>query len=901
MDQADWQKIQAVFHSALELPETEREVFIASELQDEALRQEVRELLAAEQDQTGILHNPAGLSLADSIGAGAQIGNYEIVKEIGVGGMGSVYLAARADGAFDKQVAIKIVNLGMATPQVVSRFQQERAILARLEHPNIAGIIDGGLTEDGRPYVVMEYVDGLPLTRYCDEHKLSIPARLRLFQQICDAVQYAHQSLIVHRDLKPSNILVNEAGVPKLLDFGIAKLLEEEVDPLLTQTGMLLATPAYAAPEQLEGGVITTMTDVYALGVLLYELLTGRRPFEVRRSADEYRALVLREDPPLPSTALTQQPLAEEGEAAEIDPVTIAATRSSDMTRLRSSIRGDLDNICLMAITREPTLRYTTAAALAEDISRHLEGKPVGARAQSLGYRARKFYGRHRVGVVATSVATIAMIAFGFYHANRIAIERDIAVAEQAKTEQVVEFVTGLFEAADPAQARGEDITARELLEAGRHQIEVEMSDRPAVRSTLQRVLGEVYYELDSQETAGQLLAQALATQRELYGEAHLETARTQLILGMQQQSIGDLTPAGESIDQALSVRRALLPENHVDVIEALSAKAYYEETQGHYAEAEQLHLDALAKARSAANNGEGLVVAQQMAKLASLYRLQDRLAEAEGLLRSALSMQDRLYGGAHPESDETKRQLAELLADRRQFDEAHTLFKELIASRVAMLGPNHYETGSAWNSYAHLLSAMGENEAAIDAYNRMLDITRKSYGDTHPSLAAGYNNVAIMERNQENLDAAIEGFELSLAMQDAVGLEADHPNRAYPISGLGRIYLLQRKFAEAAEQLEKALAIRRKNMEEEHILIIEMKGDLGAVYSEMGRYDEAEALLLHTYQHLLDNWPSDDPRIGLVAGRLVRHYQLTDQPDKAANYAANATPQEQDIMLRYY
>ena len=896
MDPADWQKIQAVFHQARELEEHERDAYVRNNLSED-LQREVFSLLQAEAEPTGVLHNPIA-KIADSLGPDTLVGNYRIVESIGTGGMGSVYLAERADGAFDRKVALKVVSRGMDTVSVISRFEQERAILGRLDHPNIAGILDGGITDDGRPYVVMEYVDGIPINQYCDENNLSVRERLQVFKHVCDAVQYAHQSLIVHRDLKPSNILVPITGMPKLLDFGIAKILAEQEDPNLTQTGMLLATPAYAAPEQLTSGDITTMTDVYALGVLLYELLSGRRPYEARRTPEEHRQLILASEPLRPSTALTQQPAEEERD----DLVqTIARTRSTEITRLRSSLKGDLDNICLMAIMREPELRYATAAALGEDIARHLAGQPVSAQAQSLTYRARKFYSRNRGPVLASAAALLAAIGFGVYHTERITAERDIAIEQQEKTQQVVEFVTGLFLAADPAQAKGENITARELLEAGRRQIETAIADQPEVQATLQRVLGEVHYELGMQDTAGALLREALQTQSEVYGENHLETAKTLLAYGIQQQTVGAFESAVEFIDRASAIRQTLLDSSDPAVIEALSAQAFYQETVGNYDQAERLHNQALSLARAQSSSKGGELVAQQMAKLASLLRLQDRLDEAVALLREALATQDRVYGGAHPESDETKRQLAELLADRRQFEEAEILYKELLASRTKMLGADHYETGSAWNSYGHLLSAMGNIAGAIDAYNRMLAITRKSSGDTHPALAAGYNNVAILQRNLENLDEAVEGFQLSLAMQDAVGIDPEHPNRAYPIAGLGRVYLLQRRYNEAAIEIERAWDIRRKQFADDHILIIELKGDLGAIYAELGRTAEAEPLLVESYNHVQENWGNEDPRTGLTAGRLLRLYELTDEPEKADQYRDIATPREDDIMLRYY
>ncbi len=904
MDKSDWELLQAVFHDALALPEAEREAFVAERLEDATLRREALSLLNAAGDDPdndalleGAFANPVD---ADVNLEGELLGAYRILEKVGDGGMGAVYLGERADGTFEKQVAVKVVRKGMDTAAVVARFEQERTILARLQHPNIAGVLDGGITADGRPYFVMEYVDGVPITQYSDQQGLSIHARLRLFNQVCRAVQYAHQNLVVHRDLKPSNILVPADGTPKLLDFGIAKLLAEEDDAELTRTGMLLATPAYAAPEQLTSGNITTGTDVYALGVLLYELLTGRRPFETRRTPDEYRQMVLSGDPLRPSTALTQQPSTSEAERAT-RVQTIEAARGAQTTKLRSLLRGDLDNICLTAIMREPELRYATAAALAADITNHLEGRTIEARGQSFGYRARKFYSRNRPAVLASAVGAVLLATLGLYHANRITAERDIAIEEKEKTEEVVQFVTSLFLAADPAQARGTDITARELLDAGMQKIETEMSGRPAVQATMKRVLGGVYYELGEHEDATRLLQEAVDTHSAVYGEQHLETAESWLAKGINEQTVGDFDAARTSLTTALAIRRTLLPGAHEDVVEALSAQAFFAETNGEYDRAEALHRQALAMARELAVGNEDLYVAAQMAKLASLYRLQDRLDEAEELLTDALAMQDRLYGGAHPESDETKRQLAELLADRRKFEAADALYQELIASRTKMLGADHYETGSAWNSYGHLLAARGDAAGARDAYTRMLEITRKNYGDTHPALAAGYNNVAVLARNMGDLDGALENYRLCLAMQDAVGVPVDHPNRAYPVAGKGRVYLLQRRFEAARDQFLEAMRIRLDQLSEDHILVVELKSDIGAAYTELGAFDRAEAPLLAALAVLRSNWGDDDPRSELTAARLKRYYELTGQSEKAADYAELAAPAADDTMLQYF
>ena len=396
MDQERWNRIQSLFEQAVALPESERSTFIRAECgNDEQLIDEIEALIAADSDASLVIgtgDDVETLLNLDKHLEGSELGAYRLVKRIGVGGMGSVFLAQRADGSFKRDVALKVVKKGMDTESVVRRFQQERDILARLDHPNIATLLDGGVTDDGRPYFVMEHVDGIPITRYCDEHRLGIRQRLRLFQLVCGAVHYAHQSLVVHRDLKPSNILVTEDGTVKLLDFGIAKVLDDPKNDDLTRTGTAIMTPAYASPEQLMNQPVTTGTDVYALGVILYELLSGRRPFEVWKTQDELRNQVLRELPPKPSTAITRVPVRDDTTGA-LTADEVSTVRSTPTSRLQQRLRGDLDTICLMAIRKEPVNRYASAEQMATDIDRHLSGLPVVARPDSRTYRIGKFLG----------------------------------------------------------------------------------------------------------------------------------------------------------------------------------------------------------------------------------------------------------------------------------------------------------------------------------------------------------------------------------------------------------------------------------------------------------------------------------------------------------------------------
>ena len=819
---------------------------------------------------------------------GRTIGQYRLLRRIGSGGMGSVFQAERIDGTYEQTVAVKIVKKGMDTENVIQRFRVEQQILARLDHPNIARIIDGGVTEQGRPYFVMEYVPGVPITTYCDANRLGIRRRLELFRTACDAVHHAHKSLVVHRDLKPSNILVTEQGEIKLLDFGIAKLLDENEDPQLTRTGFQVLTPGYASPEQLLGQQITTTTDVYALGIILYELMTGRRPFEVRRTAEEMRDQVLSGEPKRPSTSLTRVPLSEDGrERAEVTRQ-ISEARSIEIDRLRKRLRGDLDNICLMALRREPERRYGSAEQLATDIGRHLEGLPVIAMPDSVNYRVGKFVRRHQLGVVGVTATLVAFIALVGFYTARLAAERDFALEEQRKTNEVVSFVTGLFQTSDPGESRGEQITARELLDAGAQRVRNELADRPAIQANMMRVLGEVYFQLGSYSRAIELIGQALERQRLLASGADLEVATSELVLGMVQQTVGDLEKAEPLINSALEQRTELLGYAHADVLEALSAKAFLQETMGNYTEAERLHEEAHALGRQLFST-DNTYLAEAITKLAAIYRIQDKNDLAEPMLRDALAMQLRLYGGDHPKTAETQRQLAGLLRNTRRYTEARTMYLELIENRTRMLGPNHTEVAHTWGSYSQLLADMGETREAIEANDKLIDITQRIHDGPHPSLAAAYNNRAVLERDLGNLDGAIDYYQRSIDMQDAINLPSRHPNRSFPLAGMANVMVRQGRSAEAEPLARQALDLRLETFSPDHVLVWEVRSLIGWALVGTGDVQESERLLLDAYNWFLDNLGPDDGRTRLSAGYLAQLYERTGDTDKQSTFEDRA------------
>ena len=846
MDRVRWDRLQSLFDGAVALQsDEERAAYLSSHCSDDpALRLQVESLIAVSDSASAALEGAvrgAVRDLVPDLTSGQRIGPWELVREIGHGGMGAVFLARRADGEYEAQVAIKLIG-GALTAEHLRRFRAERQILAGLEHPSIARLIGGGTTERGVPWVAMEYVDGLPLDQYCAKHELTLEERLRLFIDICAAVRYAHRHLVVHRDLKPGNILVTGEGVPKLLDFGIAKLLTPaDDDHLETATHVRLFTPAYASPEQLRRAPITVATDVYGLGVILYQLLTDRLPHDVAgKTLVELERIICDEEPARPSEAAALPAIARR-------------------------LRGDLDTIVLTALRKDPRRRYESVEQLADDVARHLQARPVRARGETRSYRVGRFVRRHRAGVAVAGAAAILLAGFAAamgIQARRLAVERDAARVARARAEEVANFLSSVFEVADPSESRGRTVTARELLDEGARRVGTELSGQPRVQASMMRLIGNTYGTLGLNAEARPLLERALEQHRALYGEMHEETATSQLALAILYQDIGDLKSAEPLFKRSLATRQALLGREHESVAETMTNLAYLFQTNGDDSTAESLFRQSLAMNRKL-YPADDPHVAASMTRLARLLRQSSRLVEAESLLREALAIQRAQYGNSHPDVASTIRNLASALRDLGKLDEADTLFQEAIALRRAVLGDVHPEMANTLNSYGLLLQRKGENARAIAVYREFIRILDTLHSEPHPSQAAAYNNLASVLKDEARYDEAVAWYQRSRGVTDRV-LRPGHGNRAFPLAGLAQVYMDQKRFTAAEPLLRDALAIRRGAYPAGHRYIGESLSDLGAVLMELGRYREADQLLTDAEKLLL-------AAEGEKAGRTVR------------------------------
>jgi serine/threonine-protein kinase len=932
MDAARWEHVQSLFEAALEKDPSEWKAFLREACGgDEEIYHEVYSLLKAD-DQTLSFLDGVALGAADLLEElsleGQQVGPYRILQELGHGGMGAVYLAERADGQFQQRVALKLIKHGMDTRQIVRRFQAERQILARLQHENIARLLDGGVTEAGLPYFAMEYVDGEPIDQYCDSRRLSIEERLELFVTVCKAVLYAHSKLVVHRDLKPENILVSDEGttgkpVVKLLDFGIAKVLEGEEEGL-TQTGGRVMTPAYASPEQIRGEGVGTSTDIYSLGVVLYELLAGHRPYAARgRSPLEVARVMEEEEPKRPSTLLKQEDPTEE----TVTLASISRARRTHPERLRRKLEGDLDVICLKALRKEQERRYGSVDQFAADISRHLSGLPVLARPDTAGYRLRKFLLRHRTGVVATVVVLLMLGTLVTFYTLRLAEERDRARLEAEKADQVASYLQDIFVVADPSMTQGETVTARELLEEGARRIERELADQPGVQAEMMDVMGKVYQRMGLYPQAEPLLKQALALRQDLHGRQHPDLAVSLYDLGSYYRDVGEYEAAEPLYRQALEMQEALFGPEHADVAASLRSLASLYRQQGEYEAAEPLYRQALAMQQrllgpederttstknslallldrmGAYDDAEALYrevlridrqrlgaedpdVATVMSNLAYMLRRKRDYPAAESLYRETLAVQRKIHGEEHPNVANTMRFLGSLLRDMEHYEEAEALYRSALDMRLKLLGPEHPDIPNTMNSLALLLVRTGDFEGAEAMYRDVVKLFRQSLGDDHPHLAAGLNNLASVLRDKGDLDAASAHYEESLAILRA-GLPEQHPELVYPLEGLAGVFLRQQHPDRAEPLLREVLAIRRANRPAGHRYIADAASELGRCLVQLERFDEGETLLLESLPVLTDQRGADHPQTRSTVEGLAELYERWGRTEQAAGYKA--------------
>ncbi|MFV1981421.1 MAG: protein kinase, partial [Rhodothermia bacterium] len=665
MTSDDWKRVEELFDEALEKREEDRTQWLELECDDPLIRAEVIDMLAGHAMDGGVLEEEAQDFASDLILRGIEeeeavhrkrVGSYKLVREIGAGGMGKVFLGVRDDGQFDQDVAVKLLRPGLVTEQINKRFLAERQILAGFRHPNIARLYDGGVLDDGTPYFIMEYVEGSTITEYCVENGLTLDRRLELFLQVCDAVAHAHQKLVVHRDLKPSNIMVTKAGRVKLLDFGIAKLLDssdgsEQV--AVTQTGLHLLTPEYASPEQINGELISTSSDVYQLGVILYEMLAEQRPYRFEsRALSEITRVVLEQEPARPSTLFKK------------DSAVISAPQSP--RRWMHRLRGDLDAITLTALRKDPSARYASVDQLSADVRRYKDGQPVQARERSVGYRARKFVRRYRWQVAVAFVIAV--------YAVTVTVQQASTARERDRAERYANFMTSLFASPDPfgdqAKTDQRGITVQEFLDQALLRLDQELAADPVVHADLLTTIGQVYSGLGSDDKAAIQFEQALSINRVLYGDESAETIQTMRLLA---SSTSDRQVADSMFQTQLKLAYEVDGGSGLVTGRSLIGYGHFLVGEGRLEDADSLLAEAIVIGTEHGDeNPEFRADAAYYAGQVS--GTLGELDRADSLLTEAVEIRRETYGGDHPATGTAMTALAYIAKNKGEYDRAERL-----------------------------------------------------------------------------------------------------------------------------------------------------------------------------------------------------------------------------------
>jgi eukaryotic-like serine/threonine-protein kinase len=794
---------------------------------------------------------------------GRRIGPYRVLRTLGAGGMGEVYLAERADAEFEQQVAIKVVHGGAIGRSASSRFKIERQILAQLDHPNIAHLLDGGTLPDETAYIVMEYVDGTPIDAYCDALRLDVAARLKLFQTVCTAVHYAHQNLIVHRDLKPSNILVSRAGVPKLLDFGIAKLLDNRQAGrhtlAVTHADVRVMTPDHASPEQVRGQVITTASDVYVLGVLLYKLLAGIGPYVIpsARLTDIERA-ICEKAPALPSQVIGGDESAAGREAAQ--------ARGTTPGRLRRTLQGDLDNIVCMAMRKEPERRYSSAQQLAGDIQRYLDGKPVLARSDTLSYRSGKFVRRHWLPVAVGASVFALILAFAvtaYVQSLRIAAERDrvaeqreAAERERARAEEVSNFLVNLFKLSDPEVNRGNQVTARELLDSSTKRLREAFDDQPATKAVLLSTVGAVYDSLGQYQAAVPILNESLALRPNAKDKARVDTL---LELGRALYLLGELERAEVPLQEALHLAQSELGADSPESGRALWALGLVRSQQDRFGAAEDLYqrgLNILETAQAPATD-----VSQVLDDLATVYEREQHWDLAKQTYERALSIDRRILGNDHPRIASHLHNLAIVAQNMGDLKRAESLYRDAIAGEERAFGNLHPETAAARGNYGLLLEREGRLAEAEPLLRGALDVALKVWGPDNFNVGYARVSLAMALQDEGALREAEDQFRQALAVYDK-SLPANHQYRAAALMCLARLLVDRGKPADALPLSEQALSIWTATAPKSSAATAQSHAIHGYVLAHLGRSREAADELSAAVPTLLGARGPDDPAV---------------------------------------
>ncbi|HKS55769.1 MAG TPA: tetratricopeptide repeat protein [Steroidobacteraceae bacterium] len=897
-----WEQLQELFSRAVDLSGPDRKTFVEKETAgDAALRAELLELLAC--DNGGARTGPLTLALGAALDTttrdrrkalvGRTLGNYKLVSVLGHGGTGTVYLGERADRQYSAQVAVKIVDNGTMQGELGLRFRAERQILASLNHPNIARLIDAGETEEGNPYLVMEYVHGEPLDRYCDREQLGVRERLQLFLDICGAVQYAHQNLVVHRDLKPANILVTAEGAPKLLDFGIAKLLdagEAAAAMALTRMNDRLLTPEYASPEQILGRPVTTASDVYALGVVLYELLTGLRPYVVPASASqlELERSICITDPLRPSAAVKRAiesgPLEGQSEI-----LAVAAARRLTADKLRKRLVGDIDAIVMRALRKEPQHRYNSIEQLQSDVRRFLTREPVQARQGNWLYYSQRFIRRHAFGVTAGAAFVLFIVAF----AVAMTVQRTRVQIEGTNAATVSEWMLQIFDSAQPQTSLGQEIRARDILDTAGRRIRDDLTLQPEVRARLLEAIGRAYRRLDLHEQAVPYFEDALRLRHDLPDPDGSKTASLLIDLAISLRETDDLTRADTVLKQALTISQAHETEKTDTYARLLLNLGRVQLNQGNLSEARTNFEKSIALGRELGGsmNPE---VASGLRELSSVFMWNDDLPAAERSVRESVKIFTATRQHGHPDLVLAEHKLAEVLMLEGRYEEAAPLFESSLAAQMRLYGSNSPKVADVLESLANIRRVQGSLAEAEDYARQALRTRETALGREDMNTGYSCTMLAIVLTARGKYEEAEQVARQSLAIFDKT-LPPDHQYVAASEHVLGEVLLAKGELAAAESTLTGAVN-RWKRTKAPAWRIARSESALGEAIYRQGRAAEAERYLVGSYRVLAAETKADREARVKAQDRITRFY--TDRGERSKLEALLATgdpPKAQD------
>ncbi len=907
-----WQLIQKLFSRASELPPGERDIFLSTECgADETLRQEINELLildspTATESRNLSLPSPITHAVNRAIEStvrsrrgeleGTVVGAYRLTSVLGHGGAGTVYLGERADRQYSARVAVKVVANALFNDDVQRRFQGERQILANLNHPNIARLLDAGETKQGQPFLVMEYVHGEVIDKYCDNQKLNINQRLQLFIKVCQAVQYAHRNLVVHRDLKPGNILVTPDGTPKLLDFGIAKLLDENAlaalksgNSLYTRVNDRVLTPEYASPEQILGQTVTTTSDVYTLGIVLYEMMAGVRPYQVSTVSQlELERSICIIDPVKPSQMLARilasKPLPMVGAVAKDDnpnvyrPApdinTISAARALSPKRLKQKLNGDIDAIVMRALRKEPEQRYSSVEQLIEDIQRYLDQEPVHARQGNWVYYSRRFMRRHALGVTMASVAATALVGFAVLmsiQAKRIAEQRDKATQESARAESVSNFMQEVFTAADPYQSQDKQVTAKELLDKAAERIGNDLTQQPEVRARLLHAIGKAYGHQGQIDSAIKYLEDALTLQQTVSGKNSIKLASNLGDLGRAYFDKGNFTAA----DQALTEARTLLEKYHyehsTEYLQTITDSGALENRLSHLHRAQEYYQKGLELTRQLYGNFHPETASMLMC-LAQVMMWQSRYSDAEKFNREAVNIYHITLPNRHPDRVNADLSLGELLYHRGMMSEALSLVSRALSDQISIFGNNNSQLINTYDALATIQVELHQYVAAEKSIREALFIAEKSLGPSNFITGIMHSSVAnILLKLRKFNDAELEALASLKILQ--VTASPDHQYIASAEYLLAASLVGQHRVKEAEPMLRQNMA-RWIRAEAPAWRAARTESVLGVALTQLKKPKEAQQALTHAYQVLSTKDSGADMDTIAIAKKRVDEFQ---------------------------